>query len=172
MLGVFISLWITLQPPQPFLKRPNSRQNCLSPGFMAFQKVSSAGQSHGAVCSLILIPLESLALLRWIWVKGLVLSVDKGKLKSKKLDEMCPKRCPQMESQKHTIFWGFFLPLKRQSEGVLALALLDQVLHLWRASNRAGAVALGCCCRTGIRRRAFALLKLPQQSSRLALGTV
>lgn len=67
-------------------------------------------------------------------------------------------------------FCHFFLQLKRQSEGVLALALLDKVLHPWRASNRAGAVPLGCWCGTGIRRRAFPLLKLPLAGFKVSPG--
>lgn len=70
-------------------------------------------------------------------------------------------------------FCHIFLQLKRQSERVLALTLLDQVLHQWRASDRAGAVALGCWCPAGIRKKGFSSPKAaPGRGSGLALGAL
>lgn len=93
--------------------------------------------------------------------KGVGFICGQGKVKEREAERVVSKMLSTDGiSETHQIFVIFFLQLKRRSEGVLALTLLGQVLPSWRASNRVGAVALGCWCCTGIRRRAFSLLKL------------
>lgn len=111
--------------------------------------VSSAGQSHGVVCSLSLVSSGGFGFTGMDLRDRAGFICGQGKIKKAKTWMSCVQNVVHRWNLGNTpdfCPFFFFLQLKRQNEGVLALILLAQVLHPWRASNRAGAVALECWC--------------------------